>query len=103
MYDDVECPYCNKVQEIKHDDGYGYDESALHQQDCNDCGKTFTYRTDIIFSHEAFKADCLNGSPHIFKQTVTYPKNFTMMRCVGCDEERTPTEEEMKTIMENNK
>jgi len=42
----------------------------------------------------------LNGSPHIFKQTVTYPKNFTMMRCVGCNKERTPTEDEMKTIME---
>ena len=47
MYD-VECPYCGKEQEICHDDGYGYDESEIYEQECDDCGRCYTYTTSII-------------------------------------------------------
>ena len=61
--DDVECPYCEKMQEINHDDGYGYEEDRAHEQDCEFCGKTFVYNTCIYFTYSAFKAPCKNGGP----------------------------------------
>ncbi len=57
---DIECPYCGEEQEINHDDGYGYSEDDLHQQQCGDCDKVFSYTTCISFVYEAEKAPCLN-------------------------------------------
>lgn len=91
---DVNCPYCNAEQEINHDDGYGYEESVTHQQECDNCDKTFTFTTSISYYYEAQKADCLNGSEHIYKPTITFPREFTKMCCIMCDDERKPTEEE---------
>jgi hypothetical protein len=88
------CPYCNTKVDINHDDGYGYEEGETYQQECSYCGKTFIYYTSISFYYELEKADCLNGSDHIFKPTVTVPKCFTKMRCTMCDKERLLTEEE---------
>lgn len=96
---DVQCPYCDADIEINHDDGYGYEEGCLHQQECHKCEKTFTYSTAISFDYEAFKADCLNGEPHQWKPTTTAPKEYTRMRCETCEEERSPTEEEMQQIL----
>ena len=53
MNEDVRCPYCNKQQEIVHDDGYGYAEDILHEQHCGDCDNVFDYETTITFSYEA--------------------------------------------------
>ena len=64
MSDDVKCPYCNKWQEIDHDDGYGYDEGVLHKQECDSCEKTFAYNTSISYCYSAYQADCLNGGSH---------------------------------------
>ena len=33
---DVECPYCYADQEINHDDGYGFDEDQLYEQECSE-------------------------------------------------------------------
>ena len=96
--EDVECPYCNDWIEIDHDDGYGYEENELHQQDCAHCGKTFTYNTTISFSYDAYPAPCLNGEDHNWKERVTYPKEFTRMICSTCEDERQPTEEEWVKI-----
>jgi endogenous inhibitor of DNA gyrase (YacG/DUF329 family) len=93
-YEDVNCPYCGKPQDIDHDDGYGYEEGVTHQQQCVECDKTFTYTTSISFYYEAEKADCLNDGEHNWEPTHTIPKFFTKMRCTMCDDERTPTEEE---------
>jgi ribosomal protein S27E len=90
---DVTCPYCGKEQEINHDDGQGYKEDEIHQQEC-DCGKTFAYTTSITFSYNASKADCLNGELHKFKPTTTVPRFFTKMRCDDCGEERILTDAE---------
>ncbi len=97
---DVNCPYCDSPQEINHDDGYGYEEDCTHQQECGDCGKTFTFTTSISFDYEAEKADCLNEhGHHKYKLTITYPKKCTRMRCETCDHERQPTETEWKDIL----
>lgn len=96
---DVKCPYCEEEQEINHDDGQGYEENTLHHQECNKCEKTFTFTTGIIYVYHTYKADCLNGSEHNFKASTTYPREFTVMRCSDCEEERKPTPEEMEIIM----
>lgn len=95
---DIECPYCDFPQDINHDDGQGYDENELHQQECNNCGKTFTFTTYISYDYTPYKADCLNGGEHIFKPTSTFPVEFTKMECEGCNKKRNPTEEEWKQI-----
>lgn len=99
MYD-INCPYCNAQLDIDHDDGLGYAEEETHQQQCNKCNKYFVFTTSISFSYYPEKADCLNGGEHDYEPTITCPKEYTKMRCTMCDEERTPTEEEMKLIMQ---
>ncbi len=101
MRDDIECPYCNKSQEINHDDGYGYQEDEIYQQECDNCGKTFTYTTSIVYYYEASKADCLNDADHQWERTHTYPKKFTKMKCVMCGERRNPTPEELSIILKD--
>lgn len=93
---DVNCPYCGAGQDIGHDDGYGYDQDILHNQECGNCEKTFAYSTAIIFHYDAKKADCLNDGNHKWKPTTTFPKEFTRMYCETCEEERRMTEEEKK-------
>lgn len=85
---DAECPYCGCEVEINHDDGYGYDEDKTHQQLCGHCEKTFTFTTSISYYYDTSKAPCLNGEPHDFRPTVTYPKEFTRLRCTCCGEEK---------------
>ena len=84
---DATCPYCGAEVEINHDDGYGYEESDQHQQEC-ECGKTFTYFTAIHFTYRTYKADCLNGGEHDYRKTDTYPHEFARMRCKECGDEK---------------
>jgi transposase-like protein len=103
MSDDVECPYCGAEQEINHDDGYGYDDGDTHNQECPECGKTFTYTTSISFSYEVMKADCLNGGEHIWKPIRGCPSAYFdgQQRCSQCAEERdTMKPEDRKAKME---
>lgn len=93
---EIECPYCDYLQEINHDDGYGYEQDKLHQQQCVKCNKNFAYTTEITFYYESFKADCLNDGNHDYKPTTTFPKWCTQMCCKTCDERREPTFEERK-------
>lgn len=84
MYD-VNCPYCSAELEICHDEGYGYDEDVLHEQECMYCEKIFAYSTSIIFSYEAFKADCLNGGKHNWKLSSIYPNHWPNAKdCKDC-------------------
>lgn len=103
MYSDVECPYCEVGQEINHKDGYGYEEDETHNQECKDCGKTFTFTTSISFSYDARKAHCLNGGEHKYTKTYTAPIKYTKMYCVDCGEKREPTEDEWKEIQNQEK
>ena len=94
MWEDIECPYCGKEQDIDHDDGYGYEEGTLHHQECCSCGKVFGYYTEISFNYEVKKCSCLNGGKHKWKLSDTIPKKYSKMVCSECDEERDLTEEE---------
>ena len=100
---DVNCPYCSAEQEINHDDGQGYEENTFHEQQCVCCDKNFTFTTSIHFYYEAHKADCLNDASHNYKKTYTSPIEFTKMKCTTCEDERNPTKEEMKGIIDNAK
>lgn len=96
---DLECPYCEKDCEVCHDDGFGYEEGKKHQMECPYCGKSFVFGTSISFYYEPEKADCLNGSEHKWKSSITFPREFSVMYCEMCGEERKPTDEEMAVIM----
>jgi len=87
--EDVECPYCGKPLDIDHDDGYGYEENEIYEQDCWNCKKTFAYVTEISFWHTAHKAPCMNEGEHDLKDIHRYPKDFAVGRkiCENCGEE----------------
>ena len=98
---DVECPYCGHEHDINHDDGYGYTEDELFEQECPMCEKYYVYETYISISHSARRAECLNDGNHLYKPTCTYPKEFTKMRCSACGTKRKPTDTEMSEILGN--
>lgn len=91
---DFECPYCGDPQEVCHDDGAGYSEEQAHEHYCTNCEKGFVFYTYISLSYEAKAAPCLNGEPHDFQPTKTWPKNATRMRCACCEAERQLTDSE---------
>ena len=91
---DMKCPYCNSYQDVCHDDGNGYSEEKRHEHECSECEKTFIFTTYISFSYESAKADCLNGCDHNLKLSTTYPRKYSMMRCMNCDYKRQPTDNE---------
>lgn len=105
MIEDVECPYCEKWNEIDHDDGYGYQEDEVFQQECRHCEKTFGYNTATIYHYTAIKMPCANGGKHELVDVVRYPKEFGVgkKRCVNCDEEiMVDKEASKKAIQEYN-
>ena len=91
---DIECPYCGKELEICHDDGFGYEEGVKHQMECKYCEKSFVFETSISFYYEPEKADCLNDGKHQYKLSHTYPKEFSEMVCIMCNDRRDLTEQE---------
>lgn len=95
---DVKCPYCGDAQDINHDDGYGYEEDQLHEQECSYCHKIFTYETSTHFYYDVHKADCLNGGEHKFEKTNTIPPEFARLRCKTCSMEKDITEKSKKFI-----
>lgn len=94
MSKDVECPYCGYEQDINHDDEYGYSEDETYNQQCGNCDNHFVFTTSIHFYYNVEKADCLNGSEHKYKPTITTPKCFTKMVCSICGDCRTPSLDE---------
>lgn len=93
---DATCPYCGAEVEINHDDGYGYEEDQIYEQECHECEKVFVYTTWITIHHDAKKADCLNGGEHDYNKTLTYPVRFAKMRCSVCGDERPLTAKELE-------
>lgn len=51
---DALCPYCGHEQSICHDDGYGYEEGARHEQGCSNCGREFEFLTSIVLDYEIY-------------------------------------------------
>lgn len=91
---ELECPYCKTMNEPDHDDGYGYSQDELHQQECNNCGFNFIFQTTIHFSYETKQAKCLNGEEHTYKLSHTYPRSMSKMVCEVCDHRRELTRKE---------
>jgi len=96
---DINCPYCDAELDIDHDDGAGYQENVVHQQECSECDKMFVFTTSISFSYEPEKADCLNDGEHIWRRRHTIPREFTKMVCSACDEERYLTPDEKEQLL----
>ena len=87
MSKDTECPYCGADVNINHNHGDGYEEDELHQQECSNCEKTFVFHTSISYSYDTYKADCLNGAPHEYEKTNTFPPEAARLRCKHCADE----------------
>lgn len=83
---EVECPYCEESFEIEHEGGYS--EDALHEAQCPCCEKGFVYTVHVRVLYEAYKAPCLNGEPHQYERTNTYPPRFARLRCPTCGDEK---------------
>ena len=85
---DVQCPYCRASVEINHDDGYGYEEGETYEQECS-CGKTFGYTTSIIFTHDVFKAPCMNDGEHDWQDVHGCPVGYQSNRlyCSVCNKD----------------
>jgi len=96
---DIDCPFCNKGVEINHDDGAGYEEDVMHEQQCPHCEKVFGFLTSILYCYEARRTWCLNGEPHKYRSTHTIPIQRTKMECSRCWKRRKPTAEEMQEIL----
>jgi hypothetical protein len=77
------CPYCKKEVEIMHDDGQGYEEGVLHEQECEHCEKTFGFYTSINFYYDLEKVPCLNGEPHTMEDSPSwgYPERKICSEC----------------------
>lgn len=100
---DVNCPYCGEEIDIDHEDGYGYQQDTTHQQECEHCGKTFTYTTAVTFSYEVEKADCLNGeAAHFYRMSHTFPRDCAVLRCDVCHEEIRPSQRVLKHHVKRN-
>lgn len=82
------CPYCDKETEICHDDGYGFQEDELYEQECDHCEKVFAYTPLISFSYKVSKAPCLNEGRHRRRRTKTYPPQHARWRCSYCGDEK---------------
>ena len=98
MNKDLQCPLCGEWQQVDHDDGMGYDQDVMHNQECSDCGNIFGFKTYISFSYDPVKTDCLNDGNHKWKLSHTYPRKFSQMYCDFCEERRDLTEEEKQSL-----
>lgn len=85
---DIRCPYCDHGMEVCNDDGHGVSEDFKHEQQCPECEKNFVFTSSISITYRPAKADCLNGEPHAFERTKTYPPQYAVMRCRDCDHEK---------------
>jgi len=95
------CPYCDELIEIYDDECD--DPSDNYENECSACGKMFIFTIDWTKESYTYKADCLNGSPHEWEPTKTYPISCTKMKCSMCNEHRTPTAEEWTQIYHDEK
>lgn len=82
------CPYCGERIHINHDDGYGYDECEIFEQECGHCGKVFVYTTQIVFYHDLKQAPCKNGGEHNLRKIKKLPFELYeyQRECIECGE-----------------
>ena len=80
---DVTCPYCGTLQEINHDDGYGYEEDEQYEQRCECCAKSFKFTTAISYDYTVL---CQDEDHKIVENISEYPGyKYSHKYCIKCD------------------
>lgn len=80
---DVTCPYCGTLQEINHDDGYGYEEDEEYEQQCEGCDKDFKFKTVISFDYTVL---CQDEDHKIVENISEYQGDkYSHKHCIKCD------------------
>lgn len=80
-----ECPYCNAIIKLCHEDGQCYAEEKDHELSCGECGKNFIVHTTVSYYYSPRKADCLNGSPHRFTSWQRLWESEQDRMCIDCE------------------
>jgi len=79
------CPYCdcemNDPEECNEQD-------RTYEKECPHCDKAFVFTVEYTRYYREHKADCLNGAPHDYQRTNTYPPEAARLRCSMCDDEK---------------
>jgi len=87
--DTVECPYCEKDNEIEITSDWGLEEDVAHEHQCEYCSRNFVFTTHTSYSFTSRAADCLNGSPHRFRDwrnsNTVEDTIFQTRYCNDCD------------------
>lgn len=87
----MECPYCEEFFDYSDDEPGA--EDFIEQAQCPKCDKNFTFHRSYSISYYTHTADCLNGVPHKFKQSIRTPAVIagqTKWRCNCGTEEYRP-------------
>lgn len=51
MEEDAYCPYCDKVVEICHDDGFGQTPDKDYKYQCPYCGAWFVFQVEYVINY----------------------------------------------------
>ena len=88
MSDEAMCPYCKTLQEINHDDGYGYSEDETSYQWCVECELEFAFTTSLSCS---YTVECDGRkNPHKWVEWFIEP---SMEECSACGKTRLKREQ----------
>jgi len=77
----LECPYCFR---LLPDPESSPEQDEETEGECCHCGKRFLFTTEYYPTYHEKKADCLNGEPHKYEMTRTFPKEFRELKCYVC-------------------
>jgi len=84
MSKDLTCPYCGAGHDVDPEER---GDGTAHEMQCDECEKNFVFHSHISFDYTPYKADCLNGGGHRWKQTFA-GHSVKIERCEDCQEER---------------
>jgi len=65
----LECPYCEYEMDDPDD---CYEPCVIYEKECPACEKTFVFQVEYTRNYDSFKADCLNGGKHQYKEQKRY-------------------------------
>ena len=84
---DLQCPYCDEEIEITNE---GYEQDEQVEMDCPYCERSYIMTVQYDVSYTPYKADCLNGEPHDWKEIHGSPREYFInkRRCSICSREK---------------
>lgn len=82
---DLICPYCDTEQEASPDI---HEPDAAHDHECVECEKSFKYYIEYTPHYTAWKADCMNGGDHDWRDVHSTARIAYkgVKQCRGCQE-----------------